>query len=180
LSPDDARALIAHPTLSAGGPQVWADLGCADGTFTLALASLLPAGSTVHAIDKDARALSRIPARQGDVAINAQPGDFTVFPLPFSDLDGILMANSLHYVREQAPFLRGVDAHLRQRQMLIVEYDITRANPWVPYPVSRAAAVELFRSVGYGVATTLGRKRSAFRRAEIYGLLLRSHHFERL
>jgi SAM-dependent methyltransferase len=205
MTPADARALIAHPSLSAGGAQVWADLGCGDGTFTVALASLLPAGSTVHAIDKDTRALARIPARQGDVAIMVHDRDFIGIPggfapaapptrslvgphdphsvraarsrdslagWPFDDLQGVLMANSLHYVREQAAFLRGVDAALRRRRMLLVEYDITRGNVWVPYPIGQAAAVELFRSIGYGVATPLGRRRSVFRRGEIYGLLL--------
>ena len=172
MSPDDARALIAHPSLSVGDPQVWADLGCGDGTFTTALASLLPAGSTVHAIDKDTRALSRLPARIGDIAIVAHAGDFTVLPWPFDALDGVLMANSLHYVRSQAAFLRGVDGALRQRRILLVEYDITRGNAWVPYPLNQASALELFRSVGYGVATPLGRTRSQYRRGEIYGLLL--------
>jgi SAM-dependent methyltransferase len=172
VSPDDARALIAHPSLSAGGPQVWADLGCGDGTFTVALASLLPAGSIVHAIDNDMRALARMPAQHGDVAIVAHAGDVTVFPWPFDGLDGVLMANSLHYVREQTAFLRGIDAALRRRRILLVEYDITRGNAWVPYPISQASAVELFRSVGYGVEATLGRTRSVYRRGEIYGLLL--------
>ena len=181
MSPEDARALIAHPSLSVGGPQVWADLGCGEGTFTVALASLLPAGSTVHAIDNDTRALARMPARHGDVAIVAHAGDFTRIPdsrrdspagWPFGGLDGVLMANSLHYVRAQAAFLRAVDGLLRQRRILLVEYDIARANAWVPYPISYASAVQLFRSVGYGVATPLGRKRSEYRRGEIYGLLL--------
>ena len=172
VSPDDARALIAHPSLSAGGPQVWADLGCGDGTFTVALASLLPAGSTVHALDNDTRALARIPARHSDVAIVAHAGDFTIFPWPFESLDGVLMANSLHYVRGQAAFLGSVDGALRRRRILLVEYDIERGNTWVPHPISHASALELFRSVGYGRATTLGRKRSEYRRGEIYGLLL--------
>ena len=126
MSPEDARALIAHSSLSAGGPQVWADLGCGEGTFTVALASLLPAGSTVHAIDNDTRALARVPARHGDVAIVAHAGDFTRIPgfaRGRSDrLDGVLMANSLHYVQAQAAFLRGVDGALRQRRILLVEY----------------------------------------------------------
>ena len=172
MSPGEARALIAHPSLSAGGPQVWADLGCGDGTFTIALASLLPAGSTVHAMDRDPRALARLPVRHGNVALVPHAGDFTVFPWPFDGLDGVLMANSLHYVREQATFLRGVDAALGQRRILLVEYDIARGNAWVPYPVNHPSAVALFRSAGYGVATSLGRKRSAYRRGEIYGLLL--------
>jgi len=172
MTPEEARTLIAHPSLSAGGPQVWADIGCGDGTFTVALASLLPAGSTVHAIDNDARALTRLPPHHGNATIIAHTGDFTVFPWPFDGLDGVLMANSLHYVRDQALFLRSVDGALRRRCVLLVEYDITSGNPWVPYPISRASAVALFRPVGYEVATPLGRKRSAFRRGEIYGLLL--------
>lgn len=172
MSPDDARALIAHPSLSVGGPQVWADLGCGDGTFTAALASFLPAGSTVHAIDNDTRALAHLPARDKDVTIVAHSGDFTAFPWPFDARDGVLMANSLHYVRAPAAFLRGVDGALRRRRILLVEYDITRGNAWVPYPISQASAVELFRSIGYSVATTLGRTRSRYRRGDIYGLLL--------
>jgi SAM-dependent methyltransferase len=172
VSPDDARALIAHPSISVGGPQVWADLGCGDGTFTTALATLLPAGSTVHAVDNDAGALARLPARLGDVGIVAHAADFTVFPWPFDALDGVLMANSLHYVRAQAAFLRDVNGALRRRRLLLVEYDITRGSAWVPYPVNQASAVELFRSVGYAVASPLGRSRSRYRRGDIYGLLL--------
>ena len=172
VSPEDARLLIGHASLSDGGPQVWADLGCGDGTFSVALASLLPAGSTIHAIDNDTRALARVPAKHGDVTIVTHAGDFTVFPWPFDGLDGVMMANSLHYVRTQKAFLRRVDAALRHRRMLLVEYDTSRGNAWVPYPITHAAALELFRSLGYGVATTLGRKRSVFGRGEIYGLLV--------
>jgi ubiquinone/menaquinone biosynthesis C-methylase UbiE len=47
----DAIALIDHPILRAAPPTHWADLGCGSGTFTLALATLLPPGSTIEAID---------------------------------------------------------------------------------------------------------------------------------
>src|SRR6476659_671549 len=119
MSPEDARDLIAHRSLSAGGPQVWADLGCGDGTLTVALASLLPAGSTVHAIDTDTRALARVPARHGDVTLVAHAGDFTSSPWPFNGLDGVLMANALHYGEDQAALLRYVDRALRQRRILL-------------------------------------------------------------
>src|SRR5580765_2792439 len=120
MSPEDARRLIAHPSLSDGGPQVWADLGCGDGTFTTALASLLPSGSTVHAIDTDARALARVPARHRDVTIVTHAGDFTIFPWPFDSVDVVLMANALHYVRNQAAFLRKLDGALRQHRVVLV------------------------------------------------------------
>jgi methylase of polypeptide subunit release factors len=37
-------------------PQLWLDLGCGTGLFTLALAGNLPAGSKIIAIDKDEKA----------------------------------------------------------------------------------------------------------------------------
>lgn len=171
MSPDEARGLIVHPSLGDDGPQVWADLGCGDGTFTIALASLLPSGSTVHAIDQDARSLERIPARHNAVTIVTHSGDFTEFPWPFDGLSGVLVANSLHYVRSQAPFLRNIDAVLRRRRILLVEYDMTRANRWVPCPIDRKSAVDIFRSLGY-TETDLGRKRSAYGRGDIYALLM--------
>jgi Methyltransferase domain len=136
----------------------------------VALASQLPPGSVVHAMDVDARAVKRVPSRRGGVDIATHVGDFTEFPWPFDALDGVLMANALHYVRDQAAFLRRCDAHARHRRVLLVEYDTDQANPWVPYPLGYAAAVELFRTMGFNVAT-LGWRRSVYRRAKIYGAL---------
>jgi hypothetical protein len=133
----------------------------------VALASQLPPGSVVHAINVDARALKRVPSRRGGVDIATHVGDFTEFPWPFDALDGVLMANAFHYVRDQAAFLSRCDAHARCRRVLLVEYDTDQTNPWVPYPLGYTAAVALFRTMGYDVAT-LGRRRSVYRRAEIY------------
>ena len=108
----DAIALFAGADLSTPAPSTWADLGCGDGTFTLALASLLAPGSVIHAIDRDASAVARVSAAVGAVPIEKHVGDFTR-SLPFAALlDGILMANSLHYVREQRGFLRSCQSLL--------------------------------------------------------------------
>jgi trans-aconitate methyltransferase len=171
MSPADARALIAHPSIAAGGALTWADLGCGDGTFTRALASQLPTGSVIHAIDTDARAIARIPSAPPGVDIVTHTGDFTRFPWPFGSVDAVLMANSLHYVSDQAAFLLRAVAQLRRRRMLLIEYDTDRGNPWVPYPVSDASARRLAASIGLQQITALGRRRSAYRRAEIYALL---------
>ena len=147
-------------------PATWADLGAGDGTFTLALASLLPPGSVVHAIDTDRSALKRLPQSHGDVQIVTHTGDFTAFPWPFDAPDGVLMANSLHYVADQTAFLERASAN----RVLLVEYDTDQANPWVPYPLSYRRAVHLFKDAGYDEATELGRRRSRYRRAQIYGV----------
>ena len=54
----DAIEMLAKSGVGTLGPTTWADLGSGTGTFTLALADLLSAGSTVHAIDQDGAALS--------------------------------------------------------------------------------------------------------------------------
>src|SRR5438445_4511538 len=89
----------------------WADLGAGSGAFTLALADLLPAGSTIHAIDKDAEALRELEtayahfARSRPVArLKTRRADFTR-ELDLLSLDGTLMANSLHFVKEKASVL---------------------------------------------------------------------------
>ena len=55
--------MLAASGVERLGPTSWADLGCGDGTFTLALAELLADGSVIHAVDLDASALSAIPSR---------------------------------------------------------------------------------------------------------------------
>ena len=58
----DAVRLLSSPELQPIRPQTWADLGCGDGVFTRALASLLVPGSTIHAMDRDPAALRALPA----------------------------------------------------------------------------------------------------------------------
>src|SRR5262249_53691520 len=89
------------------GPAVWADLGAGTGTFTLALARTLGPRSTVYAVDDDAnavRALRELGPASNDVHIVPVEADFTrPFELPGLGkrmLDGILLANALHFVRD--------------------------------------------------------------------------------
>ncbi len=145
----DAMEMISGG-VDAGGPRIWADLGCGDGTFTRALAQLLAAGSVVHAIDLDDAALRNIPAELHGVRIATHRADFTRTPWPFDErVDGILMANSLHYVREQEAFIRQCDEHLKDDgRFVVVEYDFDRPNRWVPYPVSRHRLDRIVRGRG--------------------------------
>jgi len=150
-------------------PQHWVDLGCGTGTFTRALADLLPPGSTIEAVDRDRNALAEL-ADQGAVHIRTHVADMRG-PLPWQELDGILLANALHYVKEQPAFLHGLSADLRPRGcFLVVEYDGRRANPWVPYPVDPSTLERLFadRSI-----TWLGERPSTFGSAMMYAALIR-------
>jgi SAM-dependent methyltransferase len=160
--------------LRDGVPRVtgtWADLGAGAGAFTLGLAELLPAGSTIHAIDRDASALRELDAavarfgRGREVPrILTRRADFTR-DLDLAALDGVVMANSLHFVREKAPVLARVRAMLRLGgTLLLVEYDVDEGNPWVPHPLS----FETWRGVavvaGFSEPRLLATKKSRFLR----------------
>jgi trans-aconitate methyltransferase len=170
----DATAMLAGASLDQGGPSAWVDLGCGAGTFTLALASLLAPGSTIHAIDHDAAALRKVPAAYGGVAIVTRVADITVQPNGLDGIDGVLMANSLHYVREQAAFVQRWSERLTAGGcFLIVEYDTEAANRWVPFPFSRARLPGFFQH-GSGVTIQdLGRRPSIYQRAALYAALIR-------
>jgi SAM-dependent methyltransferase len=131
----DLVALIEDGVTVRGGR--WADLGSGEGAFTLALADLLGPGSHITAVDRDAGALRHLVRdRFPGIQIDASVGDFTG-PLALSDLDGIVMANSLHFVRDKAPVLASVRKMLRpEATLIVVEYGTDRGNPWVPHPFS--------------------------------------------
>lgn len=153
-------------------PSTWADLGCGDGTFTLALADRLAAGSIIHAIDRDAHALRRMPSTADGVRIDTHIADFTR-SWPFTSLlDGILMANSLHFVDSPGEFLRRCNAVLAPSgRLLIVEYDTDSSNPWVPHPISLASLSRLVGDVGFHRVQKLGSRRSRYQRAPLYAAL---------
>jgi ubiquinone/menaquinone biosynthesis C-methylase UbiE len=107
----------------------WADLGAGEGAFTLALADLIGPEGHIVAVDKDARALRAVGH-----GIETRAADFTR-PLDLHDLDGVVMANSLHYVRDKQPVLESVRGMIKPGgRLIIVEYGADRGNPWVPYP----------------------------------------------
>jgi len=169
----DAVELLADSRVAALGPTTWADLGCGTGTFTLALGGLLAAGSRIHAMDRDASALRKIPSAHKDVRITRHRGDFASLIWPFDNLDGILMANSLHYVNNPGKFIRACAPRMTsRRRFLIVEYDTTEASAWLPYPVGRARLIELFTAAGYSSPTVLRSRPSVFRRAALYAALV--------
>jgi SAM-dependent methyltransferase len=173
MTQDEAIALLGGQALGGQSPATWADLGCGDGTFTRALATLLSPGSVIHAVDRNAAALAQLPRSFAHASIIAHAGDFMVSPWPFRGLDGVLLANSLHYVRDQAAFVRNFASALTPPgRFLIVEYDTEQANRWVPYPLSRVRLRQLFNGAGYASITFLASQPSVYQRAEIYSALV--------
>jgi ubiquinone/menaquinone biosynthesis C-methylase UbiE len=128
-------------------PQHWADLGCGTGTFTLALASLLPPESYITAIDKSRQ---HLPDFSNNIKIDFRKADFINEPIAVSPLDGILMANSLHFVANKSKLISQLEnAFKNSPKFLIVEYDTIKSNPWVPYPISFRDLDSEFTGLGY-------------------------------
>lgn len=125
-------ALIERGVAARGG--TWADLGAGEGAFTRALADILGPEARIVAVDKDRQALRALAGSK----IETRVADFTR-PLDLRDLDGVVMANSLHFVRDKQPVLEAVRAMLKPGgRLIVVEYGTDRGNLWVPYPFTYA------------------------------------------
>ncbi len=167
----DHVRLLAAGILSRGG--VWADLGSGRGAFTLALAELIGPTGVIYSIDRDQGALEeqarKMHAQFPVSVVEYVRADFT-HPLVLPPLDGIVIANALHFVpsNQQEAVVRSFKGYLGPGgKLLLVEYNLESGNPWVPYPLSYHAWEELARRVGFGHTRLLARRPSRFLR-EIY------------
>ena len=152
-----------------GGGRRWLELGAGEGAFTLALADILGPGGDIVAIDRDAGALGRLETemtrRFPDVRLRAGVGDFRE-TLPRGPFDGVLAANSLHFVVNPVAVVTLAGANLQPGgRFIVVEYDADRGNPRVPHPFS----FETWRSIAAEAGLTdprlIGRVPSRFLRA---------------
>ena len=169
----DAIQLLQPAATQLKNTHRWADLGCGDGLFTKALAYLIDPGSTIYCVDRNSSPLSNIPSRYNEQIIKIIRTDFVKEPLVFDDLDGILMANSLHYVKDKKAFFQKLNIHLQKIHcLLIVEYDTTVANKWVPYPIDYQSLAEMFISKrNYGI-TKLNEYASIYNGGRMYAALI--------
>jgi ubiquinone/menaquinone biosynthesis C-methylase UbiE len=170
-------ALIRGGVPGPGG--VWADLGAGTGNFSWARAELIGPQGTVSAIDRDAKAIQRLRQRiaQADPgpAIIPQQADLTR-PLDMPVLDGVLMANSLHFIRDQPAALALAASYLRPGgRLLLVEYDLRAPLPWVPFPVSHARLEELADAAGLEKPTEIGRRISPSSGVAMFAALALRH-----
>ena len=78
-------------------------------------------------------------------------------------LDGIVMANSLHYFKDKEKLLRHVAEYLKPGGALIlVEYNVDRGNLWVPHPLSWPTFQKLAPRAGFESSRLLATHPSRF------------------
>ena len=96
--------------------------------------------------------------------------DFTK-RLDLPALDGIVMANALHFVRRKEPVLEMLGSYLKpDGRLVLVEYNADSGNLWVPFPLSYGTWEHLALRSGFASTRLLASVPSRFLR-EIYSAL---------
>ena len=157
---------LLHPAnLPQGG--TYADFGAGDGAFTLALRELVGLDATIYAVDNDRASLSDLGSNHHarfNTTRNLIPlkGDFSL-NLSLPQLDGIVMANSLHFFKDKEKILRHVRGYIKPNGvLLLVEYNVDAGNMWVPYPVSFDVCRVLVKRAGFTEPKLLAKIPSRF------------------
>ncbi len=171
MNHDDHVTLLRGGIYQTGG--VWADLGSGTGAFTLALADLLGPTGVIYSIDQDRSALAQqertMLARFPKSIVHYRTADFT---RPIRDsipqLDGIVMANSLHFHRDKEPIVQLWKSYLHpQGRLILVEYNIEQGNNAVPFPISFRQWTALAKRCSFSHTELLSTRPSRFLK-EIY------------
>lgn len=151
---NDHVNLLRPANLTQGG--AWADLGSGNGAFTIALRELVGPDATIYAVDKNRSVLRELenlhhtrfgsPSSTLGTNLILLNDDFSrLADIP--PLDGVVMANSLHFFKEKEKILRHVHGLLKPNgALLLVEYNVDSGNMWVPHPLT----FETFRSLAIG------------------------------
>ena len=166
-------AAVSLIRAGVGAPgETWAELGAGSGVFTAALSALLGPGGTVYASDRDIQAVKRLRAlKTSGATLHVQRADLTR-PRELSyltDLDGLLVANALHFVPRQGRVLRQLVQLLRPGgRLLVVEYDTSQRTPWGPFPLPLARLQRSMQASGLGDFSEVGRQPSLFGGRELY------------
>ncbi len=170
MNHQDHVDLLRGGALAHGG--VWADLGSGTGAFTLALAELIGPAGQIYSVDKDGVALAeqeRALRARFEVTVHYLRADFTR-PLSLPALDGVVMANALHFQPHAAreAVIQLVKSCLRPGgRLILVEYNVDQGNRWVPYPLSYDSWAVVAHRSGFAHTQLLATKPSRFLR-EIY------------
>lgn len=165
---EDAVSLIKKGVETKGTRETWADFGSGRGLFTYALNSILPKDSALHAVDIEQADYHDYPT-----GVTFHLADFSKDQLALPLLDGIVMANSLHYIQDQPACIRRIKNYLCDTgKIILIEYDTDLPNQWVPFPITFSRAQELFKAAGFSYVTKIGERKSIYRSDKMYAALI--------
>jgi ubiquinone/menaquinone biosynthesis C-methylase UbiE len=172
MNHNDHVNLLRDGVPGQGG--IWADLGSGTGAFTLALAELIGASGEIYSVDRESGALreqeKQMRANFPAVTTHYQTANFTQ-ELKLPALDGIVMANSLHFHRQKDAILQLIWGYLRPGgRLLVVEYNTDQGNTWVPHPFSYPHWETMAARNGFVSTRLLARRPSRFL-GEIYAAM---------
>jgi ubiquinone/menaquinone biosynthesis C-methylase UbiE len=157
--------LLRPAELSQGG--FWADFGAGSGAFTLALRELVGISAEIYAVDNDRGGFDSLERAHRTAFGTSQNlhlirADFTG-KLFLPPLDGVVMANSLHFFKDKEKVLKHVRSFMKLNGvLLIVEYNVNSGNPWVPYPFTFETYRTLAQRAGFNEPSLLATHPSRF------------------
>ena len=162
---NDYVNLLRPANLTQDG--TYADFGAGGGSFTLALRDLVGPDATIYAVDNDRASLNELESNHRS-RFNTTSNlillkdDFTL-DLDIPPLDGIVMANSLHFFKDKNAILRHVRRFLKPNgALLLIEYNVDVGNMWVPYPFSFNVYRVLVKQAGFTEPRLLAKTPSSF------------------
>lgn len=100
-----------------------ADLGSADGFYTLRIARAVAPSGRAYAVDIDAKALDRFKARAGEEQLSNVEiilGEAADPKLPAESLDAVLIRNAYHEMPEYKSILAAVHKALKPKGLLVI------------------------------------------------------------
>ena len=121
----------------------------------------------VFAVDTNPQIKKKSPIEKTASVIAIQQ-DFTQ-PLDLPLLDGIFMANSLHFVKDKNSFLKQLIPKLNPNgKFVFIEYDMEIGNTWVPYPITIKGLQKLTVELNLTEAIEINRRQSTYGNGGMY------------
>ena len=165
MTPKEIEQFIKKAITPKG--STWADLGAGNGKITNIVRLLLGNEGKVFAVDTSP-AIKNLSPDETIASVVSIQQDFTL-PLDLPMLDGILMANSLHFVKDKKTFLQQLISKLNTNgKMVFIEYDMTIGNSWVPYPITFQELKKLTVEIGLTEVEEINRRQSTYGNGRMY------------
>lgn len=172
MTQSEAIGLIEKGIPKIGSAR-WVDLGAGTGVFTKALAALIGKEGTVYAVDKEGVSLEKINSPINHATIKRLQLDFVNENIPVKEADGILLANSFHYVRDKELLIAKLKKILApDGRLVFIEYDTLTSNPWIPHPIDFRSLHALMLKNGFSSIIKLKDRASIFNRASMYAAVV--------